>query len=86
MIDFISYIAGLIGMVSFLPQVIKTIKLKSAKDVSVMMLLLTLAGNILYIIYGTALSLTPVVVMLSITTVIVLIELGLVAYYRGVDN
>ena len=82
MVEFIGYLAGFIAMISFVPQVIKTIRTKSARDISMNTLFLTLTTNILYIVYGIALGLTPVVVMLGIMTLIVLLQIGLTLKYR----
>ena len=76
MIDFIGYLAGFVAMISFLPQIHRTFTLKSADDVSLSMLYLTLITNGLYLIYGVALALMPVVVMIGIMTVIVLVEIA----------
>lgn len=82
MVEFIGYVAGIVAMISFMPQVIKTIRSKSANDISIAMLLLTLVTNLLYLIYGIALELTPIIVMLSIMTVVVLFQLILTIKYR----
>ena len=44
--------AGILTTISFLPQVIKTWKSRSAKDLSLMMLLLLMLGVVLWLIYG----------------------------------
>jgi MtN3 and saliva related transmembrane protein len=44
--------AGVCTASSLLPQVIKTIKTKEAEEVSIGMLLILLAGLILWIVYG----------------------------------
>jgi len=82
MVEFIGYFAGFLAMISFLPQVFKTLRSKSSEDISMVMLLLTLATNVLYLIYGLALRLTPVVVMLSIMSCIVLLQICLTVKYR----
>jgi len=46
------------------------------------MLFLTFLTNILYLIYGIALKLTPIIVMLSIMTVIVLLQIALTIKFR----
>ena len=84
MVEFIGYLAGFLAMISFLPQVIKTLKTRSANDISMAMLLLTFATNILYLIYGIALSLTPITVMISIMTVIVILQIFLTLRYRQI--
>jgi MtN3 and saliva related transmembrane protein len=44
--------AGILTACSLLPQVIKTLKEKKADDVSLVMLLVLMAGLIMWIIYG----------------------------------
>ena len=82
MIDVIGYIAGLLAMITFLPQIIKTIRTKSAGDISMLMLLLTLATNILYVVYGVLLNLYPIVIMIGIMTFTVLLQVVLTVKYR----
>ena len=83
MIDALGYTAGLIAMISFLPQVIKTVRIKRAEDLSIHMLLLTLTTNILYVIYGILLKLYPIVIMIGIMSFIVLFQLILTLKYRN---
>ncbi|MBQ3834739.1 MAG: SemiSWEET transporter, partial [Elusimicrobia bacterium] len=51
-IDFLGYIAATITTIAFLPQIIKTVKTKSAKDVSMGMFVLFTTGVFLWIVYG----------------------------------
>ena len=51
-IQILGLIAGTITSITFLPQVIKIWKTKSAKDLSLMMLLLLMLGVILWLAYG----------------------------------
>ena len=82
--DIFGYTAGLIAMISFLPQVIKTYRTKKAKDISIYMLVLTSTANTLYITYGIFLKLYPIIIMLSIMTVILVFQIILTIKYR--DN
>ena len=83
MIDTIAYTAGFLGMITFLPQVLKTLKTKKANDISIVMLLLTLATNILYIFYGLFLNLYPIIIMLTIMSCIVILQIVLTLKYRS---
>jgi MtN3 and saliva related transmembrane protein len=83
MIDTIGYTAGLLAMITFLPQVIKTLRTKRAGDISMFMLLLTLATNILYIAYGALLKLYPIVIMIGIMSCTVLLQVVLTLKYRN---
>ena len=51
-IEILGLVAGTITSVTFLPQVIKIWQTKSAKDLSLMMLLLLMLGVVLWLIYG----------------------------------
>jgi MtN3 and saliva related transmembrane protein len=51
-VDVLGSVAGAITAFTFLPQVIKTWKEKSAKDISLTMFLIAASNNILWIIYG----------------------------------
>lgn len=48
----LGFVAGLLTSVSMLPQVIKTYKKKQAEEVSLLMLLVLMAGICLWIWYG----------------------------------
>ena len=50
--DVVGYIAGAITTFTFLPQVIKTWKENSAKDISILMFVIAAVNEILWIIYG----------------------------------
>lgn len=51
-IEILGLVAGTITSITFLPQVIKIWQTRSAKDLSIMMLLLLMLGVILWLIYG----------------------------------
>ena len=82
MVDFIGYLAGFLAMISFLPQVIKTIRTRSVNDISLSMLMLTLGTNILYLVYSTSLNLKPITVMISLSTCIVLLQIVLTIRFK----
>jgi len=82
MTDALAYSAGFLAMISFVPQLLRTIRTKSAADISVTMLLLTLATNVLYFIYGLILSLYPIVIMIGLMTCVVSLQLVLTLKYR----
>lgn len=57
---------GLLGAIlsslTFLPQVIRTWKIKSAEDLSMGMLVIVFCSTIVWLVYGFALWLTPVII------------------------
>ncbi len=81
MINVIAYLAGVLAMITFLPQVLKTMRTKKANDISLAMLLLTFATNALYIIYGILLNLYPIIIMLGIMSCIIIVQIILTLKY-----
>ena len=53
--------AGICTATSLLPQVIKTVREKRAEDVSLLMLIVLMAGLILWVIYGLKRRDTPII-------------------------
>ena len=51
-IDFLGLIAGFLTTISFIPQLVKTWRSKSAKDVSIVMFICFMCGVCLWCIYG----------------------------------
>ena len=51
-IEILGLVAGTITSVTFLPQVVKIWQTKSARDLSLTMLLLLMLGVVLWLIYG----------------------------------
>lgn len=67
-------IMGLVGAflssITFIPQVVLTWKTKSAKDLSMNMLLIILTSTIVWLIYAIPLNLIPVIIANSIILVL----------------
>lgn len=79
--DFISIIgllAGALTTISFLPQVIKTWKSKSAKDLSLVMFLSFCSGVALWLVYGILVNDIPIIVANAFT----LILSGTILYFK----
>ncbi len=73
----IGFIAACLTMFSFIPQIVKVIKTKSAGDVSVVMLLQLSAGVTLWTVYGIARR-DPIIILantVTLTTLCVLLWL-----------
>ena len=83
MINVIGYLAGLLAVTSFIPQVMKTFRTKQADDLSIPMLLLTLTANFLYVIYGILLELYPIVIMIGIMSCIIVFQIILTVKYSN---
>ena len=78
----IGYIAGALTTISFVPQVIRTWKLKETKDFSLVMLLLFAAGMLLWTVYGIWISSIPIIAANIVTFGLVLILLWMKVRYN----
>ncbi len=65
-------VAGTLTTVAFFPQVIKTWRSRSAKDISLGMFSLFSAGVFLWLLYGIHIGAMPVVVSNAITLLLAL--------------
>ncbi|MBN2037852.1 MAG: SemiSWEET transporter [Chitinispirillaceae bacterium] len=65
----IGLVAGLLTTASLLPQLVKTIRTRSAKDLSLIMLFMFWAGIICWLTYGIMVKEWPVIFANSITLV-----------------
>jgi MtN3 and saliva related transmembrane protein len=69
-VEILGYSAGFITTLTFLPQVIKTWKEKSAQDISLLMFLIAAVNEVMWIAYGALLN--PVNWVIILTNSIVL--------------
>lgn len=81
-ITILGLIAGTLTTIAFLPQLFKTWKSKSAKDVSLETLAIFSFGVLLWLIYGIYLQALPIILANSLTLIFNLIILGLKIKYR----
>ncbi len=65
--DTLGYIAAFLTTIAFLPQLLKTLRTKSADDVSLLMLILFLTGVFCWIIYGWFIKSIPILIANSLT-------------------
>jgi MtN3 and saliva related transmembrane protein len=66
-IDLIGYAAATMTTVSFLPQLIRVVRLRSARDISLTMFLVFSAGTFAWFLYGVLSHSTPVWVANAVT-------------------
>lgn len=64
-IDFVGYFAGILVVISLLPQTIKSWKTKSTKDLSLSRYIIYIVGLILWITYAIIIKNGPVAIMNS---------------------
>ena len=69
-INLVGYLAASIGTVLMIPQLIKSIKTKQVKDLSVLMLLFYLLNCILWAEYGILINSFPIIICNFIALII----------------
>lgn len=79
----LGYIATFLFSVMYIPQIIKTVKLQSVTDVSLVMYILGFVANIIALIYALMIHQTPLVVKYIIGIVAVSIYIGVYIKVRG---
>jgi MtN3 and saliva related transmembrane protein len=77
-IDILGMTAGSITAITFLPQVIKTWKTKSAGDISMLMFTFATISVIMWLIYGIILKALPIIY----TNSLVLINSLIMLYFK----
>ncbi|MGA2775758.1 MAG: SemiSWEET transporter [Candidatus Omnitrophota bacterium] len=78
--NIIGLLAAILTMFSFIPQIVKVIKTKSAKDVSMITIIQLTIGVFLWFVYGLARR-DPIIIMANSITFVTLVIL-LIFYYK----
>ncbi len=85
-VDIVGLVAGICTSTSLVPQLIKTVKTKTAEDVSVFMFIVMLTGNSLWIYYGFNKSDLPIIstnfVSLGLNIALIVLKLK----YKNADK
>ena len=68
--EILGYVGAFLSSITFIPQVLKTWKTKSARDLSMNMLLIVVTSTIVWLIYAFSLMLWPVIIANSIIFVL----------------
>ena len=66
----VGYVAGFLATAAFLPQVAKTVRDRSVKDISLGMYVLFCAGVSLWLLYGFLISSWPVIISNFVTLIL----------------
>jgi len=61
-IDLIGYSAGVLIALTMVPQIIRSLRTKSVKDVSVNMIIVFIVGLFLWTIYGILIRSVPIII------------------------
>jgi MtN3 and saliva related transmembrane protein len=65
-IEMVGHLGSILSSITFIPQVYKTWKSKSAGDLSLLMMGIVFISTIVWMIYGIGLNLWPVIICNSI--------------------
>jgi MtN3 and saliva related transmembrane protein len=82
-VDLIGYVAAACTTISFLTQLIRVYRLKSAHEISLIMFLVFSFGVFLWLLYGIFIRSFPVIVANALTLVLSLAILALKIRYDG---
>ena len=80
--DILGYAAGAVTAITFLPQVVKTWKEKSAKDISLYMFLIAFVNEIMWLVYGFMIDNMVVILTNAVMLVMSGIMIGLKLKYN----
>jgi MtN3 and saliva related transmembrane protein len=70
LIDAIGYVAATLTTVSFVPQLLRVVKLRSARDISLGMFLIFTLGTFAWLVYGVLAHSRPVWIANAVTFVL----------------
>ncbi|MBL7725894.1 MAG: SemiSWEET transporter [Chitinophagaceae bacterium] len=76
--DMLGYAAGALTAFTFLPQVLKTWKEKSAKDVSLYMFIIAFVNEIMWLVYGVMINNWVII----LTNAVMLIMSGIMIWLK----
>jgi MtN3 and saliva related transmembrane protein len=82
MVDTIGYIAACFTTFSLLPQILRIMRLKEARDVSLFLPLMIVIGSALWSVYGILIRSAPVIAANGVALVIALVTVFFTVRYR----
>lgn len=85
-VEILGIAAGALTTISFVPQLLKVVKTKSAKDLSLFMFILFTTGILLWLIYGIIISAVAVIIANAFTFLIALSILVLKVKYDKMSS
>jgi MtN3 and saliva related transmembrane protein len=81
-IEIIGLVAAALTTTAFVPQVYKTWKEKSTKDISLSMYTVLFTGVVLWLVYGINLGSLPIILANTITSVLLIFMLYMKIKYK----
>jgi len=80
--ELIGYVAATLTTIAFIPQVLHTWRLRSARGISLGMYAIFTSGVVLWLVYGVLLGACPIIVANVITLALALSILAMTIRYR----
>jgi len=80
--ELIGLVAATLTTAGFLPQVYKTWKYKSTRDISLVMYLVLLTGTLLWLLYGIRINSIPIMLANAITAFLLFLMLLMKIKYK----
>ena len=65
-VEIIGYLAGFLIAIALLPQLIKTFRTKSTKDISIIWTLMLMTGLLLWVVYAAVNKILPLLIFAAI--------------------
>ena len=81
-VSLLGFVAGALTTFAFFAQVVKTVRTRSTRDISLAMVLLTSTGLFLWFIYGLWLRALPIIVVNLLSLILTLTLVVLKLKYR----
>jgi MtN3 and saliva related transmembrane protein len=82
----LGWIATILFSVMIIPQMIKTIKSKDTKGVSLLLFVIYLIANIIAITYASLIMQYPLIIKYAIAIITTIIYIGIFFYYRKTNK
>lgn len=82
----IGFAAAALSTLSFLPQVIRSLRTRRMEDINLLFLVMLIAGLLLWTVYGFMLGELPLIAANVITLALNLVLLGLKLRYNGKND
>ena len=76
-VTILGFVAGTFTTLAYVPQVIRSWKLKETRDISLTMLVLYASGIFLWLLYGLWTGSLPVIAANAVSFVLILVMLGI---------
>ncbi len=85
-LELVGYIGGFLIAVALAPQLVKTWKTKSAKDIALLWTVVSLIGLILYGIYAAINNVLPLLTFAAIESIMIIVLIMLKVRYDRAKN